>query len=223
MVLELERAERMRDPFERIGQRVRVVVHRVDAPGVCRCGGGSRAGSGRASDRACSSSATPCRSSPAARARRPGTRRRACGRTGRGSRRSADRGYGLFRPGSVRVPRWARISSAVRLSTYALSRSIRLDGERVQLLEVVRREQQRVPREAEPATSSLIASTYSTSSLVGFVSSKRRLQVPPRSSGHAEVQADRLRMADVQVAVGLGRKPRRHATVVLARTPDPLR
>ena len=29
--------------------------------------------------------------------------------------------YGLFFPGSVNVPRYSRISSAVRLSTYALS------------------------------------------------------------------------------------------------------
>ena len=34
MVLELERAERMRDPLERVRQRVRVVVHRIDAPRV---------------------------------------------------------------------------------------------------------------------------------------------------------------------------------------------
>ena len=34
MILELERAERMRDALERIRQRVRVVVHRVDAPRV---------------------------------------------------------------------------------------------------------------------------------------------------------------------------------------------
>ena len=34
MILELERAERMRDALERVRQRVREVVHRVDAPGV---------------------------------------------------------------------------------------------------------------------------------------------------------------------------------------------
>ena len=35
-------------------------------------------------------------------------------------------------------------------------------------------------------------------------------------AGDAEVQADRLRVADVQVAVRLGRKPRGHAAAVLA-------
>ena len=34
MILELERAERVRDVLERIGRRVREVVHRVDAPRV---------------------------------------------------------------------------------------------------------------------------------------------------------------------------------------------
>ena len=53
----------------------------------------------------------------------------------------------------------------------------------------------------------MIESTYSTSSLQGFVSSKRRLHVPPKSCGDAEVQADRLGVADVQIAVGLGREP----------------
>ena len=36
MVLELERAERVGDPFEGVGHRVRVVVHRVHLPLVAR-------------------------------------------------------------------------------------------------------------------------------------------------------------------------------------------
>jgi hypothetical protein len=51
----------------------------------------------------------------------------------------------------------------------------------------------------------LIASTYSGSSLAGLVSSKRRLH-GRRTRGDAEVQADRLGVADVQVAVGFGRE-----------------
>ena len=54
-----------------------------------------------------------------------------------------------------------------------------------------------------------MASTYFMSSVNGFVSSKRRLQRPPNSSREPEVQADRLHVADVQEAVGLGRKARR--------------
>ncbi len=36
MIFELERADRMRDPLDRIRQRVREVVHRIDAPRVAR-------------------------------------------------------------------------------------------------------------------------------------------------------------------------------------------
>ena len=64
-------------------------------------------------------------------------------------------------------------------------------------------------------TSSVIASTYSTSSLAGFVSSNRRLHLPAELQRDAEVQADRLRVADVQVAVRLGREARVHAPAVL--------
>src|SRR4029077_18660213 len=32
MILELERADRMGDPFERVGDAMRVVVERIDAP-----------------------------------------------------------------------------------------------------------------------------------------------------------------------------------------------
>jgi hypothetical protein len=49
---------------------------------------------------------------------------------------------------------------------------------------------------------------YSCSSFAGLVSSKRRWQRPPNSRAIAEVQADRLGVADVQVAVRLGREAR---------------
>ena len=53
VILELQRAQRVRDALERVRQRMREVVHRVDAPGVARPVMASRGGSGRASDRAC--------------------------------------------------------------------------------------------------------------------------------------------------------------------------
>ena len=62
----------------------------------------------------------------------------------------------------------------------------------------------------------MIESTYSTSSLQGLVSSNRRLHSPPESAGDAEIQADRLGMADVQIAVGLGREAGVDAALVLA-------
>jgi hypothetical protein len=49
-------------------------------------------------------------------------------------------------------------------------------------------------------------STYSTSSFAGLVSSKRRLQTTAKFARDAEVQADGLGVADVQVAVRLGGK-----------------
>ena len=62
--------------------------------------------------------------------------------TDRGSPRPAGRGTGCRVPGSVSVPRYSRISSAVRLSTYALPVADQLHGVLVQLLEVVRRVEQ---------------------------------------------------------------------------------
>ena len=58
-------------------------------------------------------------------------------------------------------------------------------------------------------------STYSVSSFSGLVSSKRRLVLPPNSSARPKFEADGLGVADVQVAVGLGRKAGLHAAAVL--------
>ena len=54
----------------------------------------------------------------------------------------------------------------------------------------------------------MIESTYSCSSLVGLVSSNRRLHLPSYSAAKPEVQADAFGVPNVQVAVGLGRKSR---------------
>ena len=81
VVLELERAERVRDALDRVGLAVGAVVHRVDAPGVAGAvvGGVQDAVQHRVAQ--VQVGATPCRSSRAARARRRGTRRRACARS----------------------------------------------------------------------------------------------------------------------------------------------
>ena len=80
----------------------------------------------------------------------------------------------------------------------------------VELLEVVGRVEDRSSPQSKPSqrTSASMASMYSCSSFSGLVSSNRRLQVPPNSLRDAEVEGDRLGMADVEVAVGLGREPR---------------
>ena len=52
VVLEFQRADRMRDALDRVGLAVGVVVARIDRPFACRCADGWRAGCDRARDRA---------------------------------------------------------------------------------------------------------------------------------------------------------------------------
>ena len=52
VVLELERAERVRDALDRVGQPVGEVVQRIQAPRRRRCGSAPRGGSAAAADRA---------------------------------------------------------------------------------------------------------------------------------------------------------------------------
>ena len=148
-------------------------------------------------------------------ARRPGTRPRACARRGRGSPRPAGRDTGSSRPGSVRVPRYSRISSARQVVHVGLARLDQLHGPVVELLEVVGGVVEVLaPVEAEPAD---VVHGWRRrtprSSFVGFVSSKRRWQRPPNSRARPKFEADRLGVADVQIAVRLGRKARDHAAV----------
>ena len=129
--------------------------------------------------------------------------------------------YGLFSPGSRAACRGtARISSAVRLVRRRPCRArMSCTAHCVELLEVVRGVElagrpSRSPASGRPRW---IASTYSCSSLAGLVSSKRRLHLPPNSCASAEVQADRLGVADVQVAVRLRREARVHPAAEAAR------
>ena len=61
----------------------------------------------------------------------------------------------------------------------------------------------------------MIESTYSTSSLHGIGVVEAQVALAAELGGEAEVEADRLGVADVQVAVGLGREARVHAAAVL--------
>ena len=61
-----------------------------------------------------------------------------------------------------------------------------------------------------------MASTYSTSSFTGLVSSNRRLHFPPYFSASPEIQADGLGMPDVQVAVWFRGKTSMHPAIVLS-------
>ncbi len=90
-----------------------------------------------------------------------------------------------------------------------------LDGELIQLLEVVGGKEQRVPLEPEP----LHVLADGVHVLDVFLGGVRVVEAevagPAVLLGDAEVQADRLGVADVQVAVRLGRKARRHPPAVL--------
>ena len=134
-------------------------------------------------------------------------------------RRPARSRYGLSLPGfGQRAAVLAHLVGASGSSTYALpvAGSAARRTRRAARSSPTRRTAGRPSRSPSQRTSSWIESTYSTSSVAGFVSSKRRLHVPPKSRGDAEVQADRFGVADVQVAVRLGRKPRGDAAAVLA-------
>ena len=65
--------------------------------------------------------------------------------------------------------------------------------------------------------SRVIASTYSWLSLVGVGVVEAQVAVAAELPGHAEIERDRLGVADVEVAVGLGRKARDHLAAEAAR------
>ena len=125
--------------------------------------------------------------------------------------------YGLFLPGSLSVPRCSRTSSAVRSQTYALPVLDQLNRPVVELLEVVGGVEQPIfPIAAEPAD--VVDDRIDVLLLflggVGVV--EPQVELAAVLLGEAEVQADALGVADVQIAVRLGRKPRVHAAAVLA-------
>ena len=65
---------------------------------------------------------------------------------------ASGRGYGLFRPGSVSVPRIARISSGGLIVDIGLAGADQMLGPLVELLEIIRGViEMRAPVEAEPA------------------------------------------------------------------------
>ena len=218
MILELERAERVRDALDRVRRRMGEVVHRIDAPVVAgpvvvrapdavehrvahvdvrRRHVDSRAQHVRAVLELAGAHARKqiqvLVDRPVAKRARSVPARSAC--------RDA-----------------ARISSAVRLSTYALPLRIRCDGVLVERLEVVGRVLRSHRPSRSPASGRRPRSTRRTRRLPssGWCRRTGGCSVPPNSAGDAEIQADRFRVSDVQVAVRLGRKSRGHASLVPA-------
>ena len=87
--------------------------------------------------------------------------------------------YGLFLPGSVSVPLYSLIWSAVRLQTKALPFLISSSAASYMVSKYSEAQSLLFHWNPSHFTSSSMASTYSTSSFTGFVSSYLRLQVPP--------------------------------------------
>ena len=215
VILELQRADRVRDRLDRVRQRVREVVHRVDAPGIA---------------------------GPVVRGMADPVQRRVAHVEVR--RRHVDpgaqhvRAVGEFvRPHpreQIEVLRDRSIAIRAVLSRFGQRAAIRadlfgaqavdvrlvlfdqIDGELIELLEVVRRVELRAPREPEPRD--ILFDRVDV--LDVFLRRVRVVEAQVAGAaalgGDPEVQADRLRVADVEVAVRLRRKPRRDAAVVLA-------
>ena len=207
VVLELERAQRMRDALDRVAERVRVVVHRIDRPGVAgvlvrhlldpvqRRVAQVDVAAGHVDLRAQGARAV----GELAGAHAPEQVEVLVDASGRGT---ANCGPARSACRDIRAPRSAR---QVADEGVALARSAsRRRGRRPR--SSPRRGAARPSRSPASARRPGSPATNSGSSLAGLVSSKRRLQTPPNSRGEAEVQADRLGVADVQVAVGLGRE-----------------
>jgi hypothetical protein len=115
---------------------------------------------------------------------------------------------GLFFPGSVRVPRYSRISSALRSVHVGLAGPDELDGKIEELFEIIRGIVQAViPVESHPAD--IIHDGVHVLHLlfggVGVVEAQVAGAVV--GLGDPEVQADGFGVADVQVAVGFRGKP----------------
>ena len=133
--------------------------------------------------------------------------------------------YGLLRPGSVSVPRYVADlvgGQAVDVGLAVADQLLRVAGTAARSSR--RRRYSRSPQ-SKPSqrTSSWIDFDVLDVFLrrVGVV--EAQVAEAAELRGDAEIQADRLGVADVQVAVRLGRKPRVHAAAVLSRCAGPRR
>ena len=216
MVLELQRADGMGDPLQRVGDGVGVVVHRVDAPAVA---GAVVAFAADAVEH-----------------------RVAHVHVGRGHVDLGAQHVGAVGelPGAhaleqVQVLRDRALAVGAVVAAFGqraavlphlLGRQVadiglagadQVQGEFVQLLEIIRGVIEALgPVETQPAHVVLdgVDVFHVLLARVGVV--EAQVAQPLVLGGQAEVEADGLGVADVQVAVGLGRKARVHAAAVLA-------
>ena len=214
MVLELQSAERVGNPLQRVRQRVRVVVHRVDAPRVAR--------------------------SMMRRAANPVQRRIAHVQVGRGhvdlrpqhvlavfelaglhAREQIE--VLLHRAIAIRAVA-ARFRERASVCARLISRQFvdvclalpnQLDGELIQLLEIIRRVEHRVPRESEPGD--VLLDRVDVLDIffrrIGVV--EPQIARAATFGSDAEIEADRFGVPDVEIPVRLRRKSGGKAAVVL--------
>ncbi len=189
VVLELERADRVRDALDRVRLAVRPVVHRVDAPAVAGAvvTGMQDAVHHRVAQVDVARRHVDLRPQHA-RCRR-GTRRRACGAAGRGSPRARGSGRGSRVPARSRG-RGTRGSPRSRGRRRRPCRPRRAARPRRRAGRSSRRRRTRgLPsRSRASARRAGSRATYSSSSVVGLVSSKRRLQRPPYSAARPKLR-----------------------------------
>ena len=190
VVLELERADRVGDALDRVRLAVRPVVHRVDAPGVAGAVVAARAGCGTSPGRAGSCCPPPCRS---------------CARSdfapsGNSPARMRAKQVEVLLDGAIAVGAVAPglgqgaavLADLLRGQVVDVGLAVARSAARPtrRAARSSRRRRTRRSSQSKPSqrTSSLIESTYSCSSLVGLVSSKRRLHVPPYSSARPKLR-----------------------------------
>ena len=95
-----------------------------------------------------------------------------------------------------------------QVADIGLARLDQLQGILVELLKIVRGDRTAGPPSRTPASArrAMMESTYSTSSLAGVGVVEPEVADAAELGGEAEIEADGLGVADVEVAVGLGRK-----------------
>ncbi|PRD39768.1 UNVERIFIED_CONTAM: hypothetical protein NCL1_01509 [Trichonephila clavipes] len=222
VILELERAQRMRDALQRVRDRVRVVVHRVDAPVVTGLVVGDLADA--VEDRVAQVDVS--RGHVDLRAQHVG----AVGELARLHAREQlqvllHRACAVRRVGAGLAQRAAAFADLLRglRVDIGLAGADQLDGEIVQLLEIIRGVADLAgPVEAEPVHIALDGVDVLLRLLlrVGVVEAQVAGAGAARMRGsflgETEVQADRLGMTDVQVAVRLRREAGDNAVVLAA-------
>ena len=156
--------------------------------------------------------ATPCRSWRAARARRSGNSPARMRRNRSRFSSTLRSRYGLFWPGSVSVPRLRAHLVRRLVVDIGLAGADQVLGPVVELLEIVRGVVEVLaPVEAEPAHVALdrVDVLLLLLGRVGVV--EAQVAAAAELLRDAEIEADRLGVADMQIAVRLGRKAGDHA------------